>query len=85
MGATRWQTIRKVVLPNSISGILTGVILEVSRAIGETAPIMFTGRFSCRSASIRAPRPVRMALSITCSPHDPSTGVSASRTHRLVA
>ena len=43
MGATRWQTIRKVVLPNSITGILTGVILEVSRTAGETAPIMFTG------------------------------------------
>ena len=43
MGATRWQTIRKIVLPNSISGILTGVILEVSRTSGETAPIMFTG------------------------------------------
>ncbi len=43
MGATRWQTIRTVVLPNSISGILTGVILEVSRTAGETAPIMFTG------------------------------------------
>jgi phosphate transport system permease protein len=43
MGATRWQTIRKVVLPNSISGILTGIILEVSRSAGETAPIMFTG------------------------------------------
>jgi len=43
MGATRWQTIRKVVLPNAISGILTGVILEVSRTAGETAPIMFTG------------------------------------------
>ena len=43
MGATRWQTIRSVVLPNSISGILTGVILEVSRTAGETAPIMFTG------------------------------------------
>lgn len=43
LGATRWQTIRKVVLPNSISGILTGVILEVSRTVGETAPIMFTG------------------------------------------
>ncbi len=43
MGATRWQTIRKVVLPNSVSGILTGVILEVSRTAGETAPIMFTG------------------------------------------
>jgi len=43
MGATRWQTIHKIVLPNSISGILTGVILEVSRTAGETAPIMFTG------------------------------------------
>lgn len=43
MGATRWQTIRHVVLPNSGSGILTGVILEISRTVGETAPIMFTG------------------------------------------
>ncbi|MBW9265122.1 MAG: phosphate ABC transporter permease PstA [Candidatus Thiodiazotropha sp. (ex. Lucinisca nassula)] len=43
MGATRWQTIKRVVLPNAVSGILTGVILEVSRTTGETAPIMFTG------------------------------------------
>ncbi len=43
VGATRWQTIKAVVLPNSISGILTGLILQVSRAAGETAPIMFTG------------------------------------------
>jgi phosphate transport system permease protein len=43
VGATRWQTIRAIVLPNSISGILTGVILQVSRAAGETAPILFTG------------------------------------------
>jgi phosphate transport system permease protein len=43
LGATRWQTIRTLVLPNSISGILTGVILQVSRAAGETAPILFTG------------------------------------------
>jgi phosphate transport system permease protein len=43
VGATRWQTIRSIVLPNSISGILTGVILQVSRSAGETAPIMFTG------------------------------------------
>ena len=43
LGATRWQTIWRVVLPNAISGILTGVILEVSRTAGETAPIMFTG------------------------------------------
>ncbi len=43
VGATRWQTIRHIVLPNSISGILTGIILQVSRAAGETAPVMFTG------------------------------------------
>ncbi|MEO7318949.1 MAG: phosphate ABC transporter permease PstA, partial [Chthoniobacteraceae bacterium] len=40
VGATRWQTIWRIVLPNSISGILTGVILQVSRTAGETAPIM---------------------------------------------
>ncbi len=43
VGATRWQTIRRIVLPNSVSGILTGVILQVSRTAGETAPVMFTG------------------------------------------
>jgi phosphate transport system permease protein len=43
VGATRWQTVRHIVLPNSVAGILTGVILQVSRAAGETAPIMFTG------------------------------------------
>ena len=43
MGATRWQTIRRVVLPNAIPGILTGLMLEISRTAGETAPIMFTG------------------------------------------
>ncbi|MBO6577325.1 MAG: phosphate ABC transporter permease PstA [Rhodothermales bacterium] len=43
MGATKWQTLWRMVLPNSISGILTGVILEISRTAGETAPIMFTG------------------------------------------
>lgn len=43
LGASRWQTIRTIVLPNATSGILTGVILQVSRAAGETAPILFTG------------------------------------------
>jgi phosphate transport system permease protein len=43
VGASRWQTVRTIVLPNSISGMLTGVIFEVSRAAGETAPILFTG------------------------------------------
>ncbi|MEZ6057769.1 MAG: PstA family ABC transporter permease [Planctomycetaceae bacterium] len=43
LGATRWQTIRHQVLPASISGILTGVILAVSRAVGETAPLVMVG------------------------------------------
>ena len=43
VGATRWQTIRTIVLPNSLSGILTGIILEICRCAGETAPILFTG------------------------------------------
>jgi len=43
VGASRWQTIWHMVLPNSISGILTGIILQVSRAAGETAPILFCG------------------------------------------
>lgn len=42
LGATKWQTIRKVVLPNAVSGILTGSILGIGRAAGETAPILFT-------------------------------------------
>ena len=43
MGATKWQTIRRVVLPTSLPGILTGVILALSRAIGETAPLTVLG------------------------------------------
>jgi phosphate transport system permease protein len=43
LGASRWQTIRTIVLPNSFGGILTGVILVIARAGGETAPIMFMG------------------------------------------
>jgi phosphate transport system permease protein len=43
LGATKWQTIRKVVIPGSITGILTGTILAVSRGAGEIAPILFTG------------------------------------------
>ncbi|MCS1351599.1 phosphate ABC transporter permease PstA [Mechercharimyces sp. CAU 1602] len=43
MGATRWQTIQKVVLPYAMPGILTGTILALSRAIGETAPLIMIG------------------------------------------
>jgi len=43
MGATRWQVIWRVVLPQAVGGILTGAILAVSRGAGEVAPVMFTG------------------------------------------
>lgn len=42
LGATKWTTIKKVVLPTALPGILTGVILSIGRAAGETAPILFT-------------------------------------------
>jgi phosphate transport system permease protein len=42
LGGTKWQTIRKVILPQALPGILTGVILGLERAAGETAPILFT-------------------------------------------
>ena len=42
LGATKWQTIRRVVLPTAMPGILTGAILGVGRAAGETAPVMLT-------------------------------------------
>ena len=43
LGATRWQTIHRIVLPQALPGIMTGVILGLERAAGETAPILFTG------------------------------------------
>jgi phosphate transport system permease protein len=43
LGATRWQTIWRIILPQSVAGILTGIILGLERAAGETAPILFTG------------------------------------------
>jgi len=42
LGGTRWQTIRKVVLPNAFPGILTGVLLGVGRSVGETAAVILT-------------------------------------------
>jgi phosphate transport system permease protein len=46
LGATRWQTIRQVVLPQALPGVLTGCILSISRAMGETAPLVLVGALS---------------------------------------
>lgn len=43
LGATKWQTIRRIILPQALPGVLTGAILSISRGAGEVAPIMFTG------------------------------------------
>jgi len=43
LGATKWQTVRHVVLPQALPGILTGTVLTIARGAGEVAPIMFTG------------------------------------------
>jgi phosphate transport system permease protein len=51
LGATRWQTVRKVILPNALPGIVTGVMLGLGRAIGETAAVIFTAGSSLRMPS----------------------------------
>jgi phosphate transport system permease protein len=62
LGATKWQTISKVVIPPAVPGIVTGAILCIGRAAGETAPIMFTAVvFSTRFLPTSELQPV-MAL-----------------------
>jgi phosphate transport system permease protein len=51
LGATQWQTIRKQVLPAAVPGIATGSILALSRAIGETAPLILVGASAFRTTS----------------------------------
>jgi len=43
LGVTKWETIRRAVLPSAYAGIITGIIISIGRAAGETAPILFTG------------------------------------------
>ena len=78
VGATRWQTIRGVVLPNSTSGILTGIILEVCRAAGETAPIMFTGAVffkAVQGGDVFAYGPMDQCMALSMHLHTISTQV----------
>jgi phosphate transport system permease protein len=51
LGATRWQTVRRVILPNALPGILTGIMLGIGRSIGETAAVIFTAGSSLRLPS----------------------------------
>lgn len=51
LGATRWQTVKRVILPNALPGILTGIMLGVGRSIGETAAVIFTAGSSLRMPS----------------------------------
>lgn len=62
LGATRWQTTWRIVLPQALSGILTGVILGLERAAGETAPILFTGVSFFLPQLPRSPFDATMAL-----------------------
>jgi phosphate transport system permease protein len=62
LGASSWQTIRKVILPEALPGILTGVILGLERAAGETAPILFTGASFFLPTLPQSPLDATMAL-----------------------
>jgi phosphate transport system permease protein len=62
LGATQWQTISRIVLPQSLPGILTGVILGLERAVGETAPILFTGAAFYLPQLPKSPLDATMAL-----------------------
>jgi phosphate transport system permease protein len=64
LGATRWQTIRSHVLPSALPGILTGVILALSRAVGETAPLIMIGALTYVAFVPRGPHDAFTALPI---------------------
>jgi len=62
LGGTKWQTIRRIVLPQALPGILTGIILGLERAAGETAPIMFTAAAFFLPSLPGSPLDMTMAL-----------------------
>jgi len=62
LGATRWQTVRRITLPQALPGIITGIILGLERAAGETAPILFTGATFFLPQLPQSPLDATMAL-----------------------
>jgi len=66
LGGTKWQSIRNVVLPQALPGIITGIILGLLRAAGETAPILFTVAAFYLPSLPHSPMDQVMALPITC-------------------
>lgn len=62
LGATQWQTVRRITLPQAMPGVITGVILGLERAAGETAPIMFTGAAFFLPLLPQSPLDATMAL-----------------------
>ena len=78
LGATKWQTIWRQVLPAAIPGVATGVILALSRAIGETAPLILLG--AATFVDVQVPS----AIFERHSPHFPSRSSTGSPTVRRV-
>ncbi|MDP3448248.1 MAG: phosphate ABC transporter permease PstA [Eubacteriales bacterium] len=64
LGATKWQTIRRMVLPSAMPGILTGIILAVSRALGESAPLLLVGAFAYIGSLPKSPMDAFIVLPI---------------------
>jgi phosphate transport system permease protein len=90
LGATRWQTVRHHVLPNAMPGILTGTILALSRAIGETAPLIMIGALTFIAFVPDGPRDQFTVLSIqvynwVSRPQDDFRGLAAAAIIVLLA
>ncbi len=62
LGGTRWQTVKNITLPQAMPGVVTGIILGLERAVGETAPIMFTGASFFLPMLPQSPMDATMAL-----------------------
>jgi phosphate transport system permease protein len=58
LGASRWRTVLGVILPTSFGGIITGTVLAVARAAGETAPLLFTTSIAANAVTWKASEPV---------------------------